>query len=69
VINAVDGNIIITNFGLRGETGCGTSFMGPPDPISAISVAELVDRGLTDLIGADLNNDGWLDMEDVRLAN
>ena len=69
VINAVDGNIIIANFGLRGETGCGTSFMGPPDPISAISVAELVNRGLTDLIGADLNNDGWLDMEDVRLAN
>ena len=69
VINAVDGNIIITNFGLRGETGCGTSFMGPPDPISAISVAELVERGLTDLIGADLNNDGWLDMEDVRMAS
>jgi hypothetical protein len=69
VINAVDGNIIIANFGLRGETGCGTSFMGTPDPISAISVAELVNRGLTDLIGADLNNDGWLDMEDVRLAN
>ena len=43
--------------------------MGPPEPISAISVAELVDRGLTDLIGADLNNDGWLDMEDVRMAN
>jgi IPT/TIG domain/Cohesin domain/HYR domain len=69
VINTDDGTIIITNFGLRGETGCGTSLMGPPEPISAISVAELVDRGMTDLIGADLNNDGWLDMEDVRLAN
>ena len=69
VINSVDGTIIITNFGQKGETGCGTSFMGPPEPISGISVAELVDRGLTDLIGADLNNDGWLDMEDVRLAN
>ena len=69
VINATDGNIIIANFGQKGETGCGTSFMSPPEPLSAISVAELVDRGLTDLIGADLNNDGWLDMEDVRMAS
>ena len=68
-INATDGNIIIANFGQKGETGCGTSFMSPPEPISAISVAELVDRGLTDLVAADLNNDGWLDMEDVRMAS
>ena len=67
-INANDGNIIITNFGQKGETGCGTSFMSPPEPLSGISVAELVDRGLTDLVSADLNNDGWLDMEDVRMA-
>ena len=68
-INANDGNIIITNFGQKGETGCGTSFMSPPEPLSGISVAELVDRGLTDLVSADLNNDGWLDMEDVRMAS
>ncbi len=68
-INATDGNFIIANFGQKGETGCGTSFMSPSEPISAISVAELVDRGLTDLVAADLNNDGWLDMEDVRLAS
>ncbi len=69
MINTNDGNIIIANFGQKGETGCGTSFMSPPEPLSGISVAELVDRGLTDLVSADLNNDGWLDMEDVRMAN
>jgi hypothetical protein len=69
MINVNDGNIIIGNFGQQGETGCGTSFMSPPEPLSGISVAELVDRGLTDLVSADLNNDGWLDMEDVRLAS
>ena len=69
VINSYDGAIIITNFGKQSDAVCGGALMGPPDPISAISVAELVDRGLTDLIGADLNNDGWLDMEDVRIAN
>jgi len=69
VINSTDGAIIITNFGKQSDAVCGGALMGPPEPISAISVAELVDRGLTDLIGADLNNDGWLDMEDVRLAN
>ena len=68
-INATDGNFIIANFGQKGETGCGTSFMSPPEPLNGISVSELVSRGLTDLVGADLNNDGWLDMEDVRMAN
>jgi len=69
VINATDGNIIIANFGQKGETGCGTSFTSPPEPLNGISVSELVSRGLTDLVGADLNNDGWLDMEDVRMAS
>ncbi len=69
VINSYDGAIIITNFGQQSDAVCGGALMGPPEPISGISVAELVDRGLTDLIGADLNNDGWLDMEDVRMAN
>ena len=68
-INATDGNFIIANFGQKGETGCGTSFMSPPEPLNGISVSELVSRGLTDLVGADLNNDGWLDMEDVRMAS
>ncbi|MHC4219804.1 MAG: hypothetical protein ACYSU7_15290, partial [Planctomycetota bacterium] len=34
-------------------------------PITRISVQELRRRGLHDLIVADLNHDGWLDVEDM----
>ncbi len=68
VINSYDGAIIITNFGQQSDAICGGALMGPPEPLSAISVAELVDLGMTDLVAADLNNDGWLDMEDVRIS-
>jgi hypothetical protein len=66
--NASDGNMIITNFGAKGDTACGSSFTGPKEPVMAISVSDLVSRGLVDLVAADLNNDGWLDMEDVRMG-
>ena len=66
--NASDGNIIIANFGAQGDTACGSSFTGPQEPLMAISVSDLVSRGLVDLVAADLNNDGWLDMEDVRMG-
>ena len=66
--NASDGNMIITNFGAKGDTACGSSFTGSGEPIMAISVSDLVSQGLVDLVGADLNNDGWLDMEDVRIG-
>lgn len=67
-INATDGNIIIANFGLKGDTACGSSFTGSHEPIMAISVSDLVSQGLVDLVGADLNHDGWLDMEDVHMG-
>ena len=67
-INSTDGAIIISNFGKQSDAVCGGALMGPPEPISAISVAELVDLGMADLAAADLNNDGWLDMEDVRIS-
>ena len=66
--NASDGDIIIANFGAKGDAGCGSSFTGSYEPIMAISVSDLVSQGLVDLVGADLNNDGWLDMEDVRMG-
>jgi hypothetical protein len=66
--NASDGDIIIANFGAKGDAGCGSSFTGSDEPIMAISVSDLVSQGLVDLVGADLNNDGWLDMEDVRMG-
>ena len=68
VINSDDGAIIITNFGKQSDAICGGALMAPPEPLSAISVAELVDLGMADLAAADLNNDGWLDMEDVRIS-
>jgi hypothetical protein len=35
-------------------------------PITRISVQELRRRGLHDLIIADLNHDGWLDVRDME---
>ena len=35
-------------------------------PVTRISVKELRRRGLHDLIVADLNHDGWLDVQDME---
>jgi hypothetical protein len=67
-INVNDGDLIIANFEQRGDTGCGSSFTNSPEPVTSISIAELVDRGMADLVAADLNNDGWLDMADIELS-
>lgn len=67
VINSVDGNIILANYGLLGETGCGNSFAGPQGPVDEISVVDLVRRGLPELVAADLNKDGWLNAADVEM--
>ena len=37
-----------------------------PYPVSCISVEALRARGLEDLIPADLNGDGWLDINDMN---
>ena len=66
--NASDGDMILANFGQKGDTGCGSSFTNSPEPVTSISIAELVDRGMADLVAADLNNDGWLDMADIELS-
>jgi hypothetical protein len=36
-------------------------------PITRISVQQLKRRGLHDLIVADLNHDGWLDVQDMEV--
>ena len=38
LINSVDGNIILANFGVRGDTLCGSAFMDAPQPIVSITV-------------------------------
>ncbi len=67
VINSTDGNIILANFGVRGDTVCGSAFAEAPQPIVAISVQELVRMGLPELAAADLNRDGVLDEVDIEI--
>jgi hypothetical protein len=64
VINTVDFTFIGVNFFRVGET-CG-SFDGVI-PRDRISVRELRRAGLGELIQADLNRDGWVDMRDIQL--
>ena len=40
--------------------------MGFDGPITSISVDELVELGLGELAAGDLNDDGWLDVDDVE---
>jgi hypothetical protein len=67
VINTTDGNLILANFGLRGDSVCGGSFTEPPAPRTEISVSDLVAMGLSELAGADLNGDGWVDGRDMDM--
>jgi len=66
-INATDGNIILANFGLRGDTPCGSGFAEPPQPIVSITVGALLEMGLGELAVADINGDGVLDEADIKL--
>jgi hypothetical protein len=69
VINSADGQFILNSFGVQGDGACGSAFDGPPIAREAVSVAELVQMGLPELAGADLNGDGWLDLRDMGLAD
>jgi len=48
-----------------GKPGGAASPLGQNRPLRRISVAELRRRGMHDLVVADLNNDGWLDEQDL----
>jgi hypothetical protein len=37
-------------------------------PRDRVSVRELRRRGLGDLIAADINGDGWVDVQDIQMA-
>jgi hypothetical protein len=64
VINTVDFTFIGVNFFRPGEA-CG-AFDGPIAR-DRISVRELRRTGMGELIQADLNRDGWVDMRDIQL--
>ncbi|MEY4826832.1 MAG: hypothetical protein RLZZ288_383, partial [Planctomycetota bacterium] len=66
-INTTDGDLILANFGLRGDSVCGGSFTEPPAPRTEISVSDLIAMGLSELAGADLNGDGWVDGRDMDM--
>ena len=75
LVNAADYTFIQLNFLGMNEARCDGSFFlasnGPlspaaaPRPITRISVAELISRGLGDLAQGDLNDDGVLDQGDL----
>ena len=68
VVDAADGNIILANFGRVSDAPC-MAFIGDvgATPIVSISVRELVQLGMSELVAADLNGDGWLDGRDMKL--
>ena len=63
---ASDYGYIANNFLVLREASCdGTADFG--EPITRISIKDLIERGLVDLVHADFNHDGWLDLEDVSV--
>jgi len=76
MVNSTDFGFIANHFlASRDANCCGAANLVSGDgegessdgPIQAITVADLRRRGLSDLVRADLNGDGWLDQADVNL--
>ncbi len=69
-VESTDFAFISNNFLAVRDGNCGgnpNSLIAEEQPISRISVAELRQQGLGDLVRSDLNHDGWLDQQDVML--
>ena len=64
-VNTADFTFIQTYFLSVDDAGCCGLFASGGSPRASISVAELVEMGLGELSGADLNNDGWVDELDI----
>ena len=66
LVSTADFTFIQVNFWLGHEANCcGQSDFTGGGPLTEISIEELRERGLGHLSVGDLNEDGWLDMEDV----
>lgn len=70
MVGAADFTFFQQNFSVGSDPDCCEAsplqFSDPSrEPIMRISVRELVTMGLSDLVRSDLNNDGWLDVQDV----
>lgn len=67
LVDAADGSVILANFGRTSDAPCMALVDLSPTPVEAISVDELSRIGLADLVSADLNGDGVLDRQDIRV--
>ena len=66
-VTNVDFAIFATNFLQAGDT-CAGGFLAGQTPRDRVSVRELRRRGMGELIAADINGDGWVDVTDIQLA-
>jgi len=65
-VNVADYNFIVKNFLLSAKECCGgPQAASPPAPLAEVSVDELRQMGLGDLVVADLNGDGLVNTEDM----
>src|SRR5262249_41466483 len=69
IVDSIDFGFVSTNFLQLRETNCNGAALvadgSDGGPVTRISVDELQRRGMADLIPADLNRDGWLDLDDI----
>jgi hypothetical protein len=65
-VNNSDYGYVALNFFRVGES-CTPGAQGPT-PRDRITVKELRRRGLGELVAADLNHDGWLDLRDIQVC-
>jgi len=65
VVGNADFGYVSINFMQSGES-CTGAFDGP-EPRTRVSVKELRRRGLAELVDADLNRDGWVDLRDMQM--
>jgi len=63
-INNADFGFIGVNYLSVGDLCTGAN--APRQPVTRVSVKELRRRGLGELVAADVNRDGWLDIRDMR---
>jgi len=67
LVNSDDFSYIQQNFLKTHDPACcsGPAPLGGSQPVTSVSVEDLIARGLSELAAGDLNGDGWLDEQDI----